>query len=108
MVGRQRGEERLQTWQHVVLGGLSGAAAASVTMPLDYVKTATQCGSPLGTRELLRLTLREKGPRGFFAGMVRYRSCAAIVGCCFRASVQRLSHFAQNIHQRRLWCRCLE
>ena len=34
MVGAHRGEERLRTWQHLVLGGLSGAVAASVTMPL--------------------------------------------------------------------------
>ena len=71
VVGAHRGEERLRTWQHLVLGGLSGAVAASVTMPLDYVKTATQCGSPMRVRELLEMTLREKGPRGFFRGWVR-------------------------------------
>ena len=70
VVGAHRGEERLRTWQHLELGGLSGAVAASVTMPLDYVKTATQCGSPMRVRELLEMTLKEKGPRGFFRGWV--------------------------------------
>lgn len=69
---QRQGKQRLQTWQHLFLGGISGGVAASVTMPLDYVKTATQCGSPLGVRELVRLTLREKGPQGLFAGMVRF------------------------------------
>lgn len=68
---QRQGEQRLRTWQHLLLGGVSGAVAASVTMPLDYVKTATQCGSPLGVWELVQLTMREKGPRGLFAGMVR-------------------------------------
>ena len=71
MVGTHGGEERLRTWQHLVLGGLSGAVAASLTMPLDYVKTATQCGSPMRVHELLETTLREKGPRGLFRGWVR-------------------------------------
>ena len=69
-VEQGQGKQRLQTWQHLLLGGISGGVAASVTMPLDYVKTATQCGSPLGVRELVRLTLREKGLKGLFAGMV--------------------------------------
>ena len=77
VVGAHRGQERLRTWQHLVLGGLSGAVAASVTMPLDYVKTATQCGSPMRVGELLEMTLREKGPRGFFRGWV-----SALAGTC--------------------------
>ena len=70
MVGARGGEQRLRTWQHLVLGGLSGAVAASATMPLDYVKTAMQCGSPMRVHELLEMTLREKGPRGLFRGWV--------------------------------------
>ena len=65
---------QLRTWQHLLLGGVSGAVAASATMPLDYIKTAMQCGSPLGVKELVRLTLREKGASGLFAGMVRLDS----------------------------------
>ena len=80
VVGAHRGEERLRTWQHLVLGGLSGAVAASVTMPLDYVKTATQCGSPMRVGELLEMTLREKGPRGFFRGWVRASLSRAYAG----------------------------
>ncbi len=81
-MGAHRGEDRLRTWQHLVLGGLSGGVAASVTMPLDYVKTATQCGSPMGVRELLEMTLKEKGPRGFFRGWVSEAFCRQGVCRC--------------------------
>jgi len=83
VVGARRGEDRLRTWQHLVLGGLSGGVAASVTMPLDYVKTATQCGSPMGVRELLEMTLKEKGPRGFFRGWVSATSGRAYAGVMY-------------------------
>ena len=33
---------KLETWQHLVLGGLSGASAALATTPLDLIKTRLQ------------------------------------------------------------------
>ena len=96
MVEQRQDTQRLRTWQHLLLGGISGAVAASVTMPLDYIKTATQCGSPMGAKELVRLTLREKGVRGLFAGMVR--SCGDIwlpyfvTRCKIQSLIRMTSH----------------
>ena len=32
---RERQEQKLRTYEHLILGGAAGAVAASVTMPLD-------------------------------------------------------------------------
>lgn len=62
--------KKLQTWQHLVLGGLSGAMAATATMPLDVTKTALQCGNDNSVRGILSDIVRDKGVSGLFAGMV--------------------------------------
>lgn len=33
--------KKLQTWQHLVLGAISGGLAATATMPLDVTKTVS-------------------------------------------------------------------
>ena len=60
-----------------MLGGLSGTIAATATMPLDYAKTTIQCGSGHQLGQVLSETLREQGPQGLFAGMVRLLPYAA-------------------------------
>jgi solute carrier family 25 S-adenosylmethionine transporter 26 len=66
--------KKLATWQHLVLGGISGALAACTTMPIDVLKTQMQCGGPEAVRLGFVGTLKEivsaKGPSGLIAGMV--------------------------------------
>ncbi|CAD7699193.1 unnamed protein product [Ostreobium quekettii] len=67
---RRREKKKLQTWEHLVLGGACGACAAVLTMPLDVAKTTIQCGrtkAPLF--QALTITLQEKGMKGLFAGL---------------------------------------
>ncbi len=61
---------KLETWQHLVLGGISGASAALATTPLDLIKTRLQVGSVTSVRQAVALTVQEQGPRGLFAGLV--------------------------------------
>lgn len=68
-VVRRRGEEKLPTYEHLLLGGAAGALAASCTMPLDYIKTVVQCGRPEPIFQVLQNTLAAEGPRGLFKGM---------------------------------------
>jgi hypothetical protein len=76
---QNRSGEQLATWQHLVLGGISGAAAACFTMPVDVLKTQLQCGgkaaTQLGFVRTLQQTLSEKGASALFAGMVRFVLC---------------------------------
>lgn len=62
--------KKLRTWEHLLLGGISGGAAASATMPLDVAKTALQCGGSRSITAAFGEVLREKGVPGLFAGMV--------------------------------------
>lgn len=75
VVESRRGWVKLHTWEHLVLGGFSGACAASATMPLDFAKTTIQCGSSQPVRQVLQAAVREHGPAGLFRGMV---SCDCI------------------------------
>ena len=67
---KRRQVSKLRTWEHLVLGGFSGACAATVTTPLDVAKTALQCGVHAPLHRILRQTLESRGPAGLFAGMV--------------------------------------
>ena len=67
------GVQKMETWQHLVLGGLSGCVAAITTMPLDVLKTRIQCGmttgvgvGPIGA---LREMVEEKGIKSLFTGV---------------------------------------
>lgn len=76
---------KLATWEHLLLGGMSGAVAAAATCPLDALKTAQQVvvGSavpPRGALGTLRTTVAASGPGTLFVGMVRTRhgtTCSA-------------------------------
>ena len=70
VVESRRGWVKLHTWEHLLLGGFSGACAASATMPLDFAKTTIQCGSSQPVRQVLQAAVREHGPAGLFRGMV--------------------------------------
>ena len=61
---------KLQTWEHLVLGGFSGACAATVTMPLDNVKTIIQCSRSQPITQVLKQTMQDQGVMGLFAGLV--------------------------------------
>lgn len=52
-VQAKTGKEKLPTWQHLVLGGASGATAALATMPLDFAKTVLQCGTSMPVHEVI-------------------------------------------------------
>eukprot|EP00210_Caulerpa_lentillifera_P001573 g1511.t1 len=66
----KRHDQKLQTWEHLVLGGLSGAVAAVVTMPFDVAKTTIQCGTKKGSlSDALIWIYKQKGVRGLFAGL---------------------------------------
>ena len=73
--GRNQGK-KLATWQHLLLGGLSGALAACTTMPIDVLKTQMQCssGAQAGSLRIackaMQHTLAEKGPTALFTGLV--------------------------------------
>ena len=60
---------KLATWEHLILGGRAGAAAATVTMPLDFVKTRQQCGAAGGVLGLVRSVVAAEGVQGLFAGL---------------------------------------
>jgi hypothetical protein len=60
---------KLATWEHLILGGLAGAAAATVTMPLDFVKTRQQCGAGVGVLGLVRGVIATEGIGGLFSGL---------------------------------------
>jgi solute carrier family 25 S-adenosylmethionine transporter 26 len=60
---------KLATWEHLVLGGAAGAAAATVTMPLDFIKTRQQCGAVGGVSALVRGVIAAEGLPGLFSGL---------------------------------------
>lgn len=61
---------QLATWEHLLLGGTAGGVAASVTMPLDFVKTRQQCGAAGGVAALVRSVVAAEGLGGLFQGLV--------------------------------------
>jgi solute carrier family 25 S-adenosylmethionine transporter 26 len=60
---------KLATWEHLVLGGLAGAAAATVTMPLDFIKTRQQSGAVGGVGAVVRAVIAAEGVKGLFSGL---------------------------------------
>jgi len=70
-VASTTGVEKMETWQHLVLGGLSGCVAAISTMPLDVLKTRIQCGMTTGLGPVGTLVemVEDKGFKSLFAGV---------------------------------------
>lgn len=55
--------------RHMLLGGIAGAVAGAITMPMDVVKTAMQCGQCRpDVLSCVKHIVRSKGPAGLFAG----------------------------------------
>ncbi|KAL3151859.1 hypothetical protein ABBQ38_012823 [Trebouxia sp. C0009 RCD-2024] len=79
----RRGYAKLRTWEHLVLGGFSGACAATATMPLDFAKTTIQCGSVQPVSQVLQAALQEHGPAGLFRGMTPRVCQTAIMSAMF-------------------------
>lgn len=80
---RRRRVTKLATWEHLLLGGMSGAVAAAATCPLDALKTAQQVvvagtAPTVGMLGTLGTTVRTGGPGALFVGMVRGVGCL----CC--------------------------
>lgn len=92
--------KRLQTWEHLVLGGLSGTIAATATMPLDYAKTTIQCGSGHQLGKVLSETLREQGPQGLFAGMVRLLPSAHLPVTSFVWNAMVVARHVQQVQRK--------
>ncbi|KAK9902064.1 hypothetical protein WJX75_003057 [Coccomyxa subellipsoidea] len=80
---RRRQVSKLRTWEHLILGGFSGATAASITMPLDFTKTVLQCGSTLPIHQVFRQTVKEKGVGGLFTGMGPRVTQTAVMSAVF-------------------------
>ena len=74
---------KLATWEHLVLGGAAGAAAATVTMPLDFIKTRQQCGATGGALALVRGVLAAEGAAGLFRGLGARVCHVAATSACF-------------------------
>lgn len=84
MVAERRVNKKLQTWEHLILGGFSGAVAAIVTMPLDVVKTTIQCGTrKCSTPDALIQIYGDKGMKGLFAGMAPRVTQVAVMSAAF-------------------------
>ena len=78
-----------------MLGGVSGAVAASVTMPLDVAKTALQCGHHRSVTTALQECIQEKGVQGLFAGMVSLSMTAGLISAPLMIAVHcKLRRFA--------------
>ncbi|GAQ78614.1 Mitochondrial carrier protein [Klebsormidium nitens] len=65
----RREVKKLATHEHLLLGGLAGACAATCTAPLDLVKTRQQCGMGLSIRGAMMSIVDENGVLGLFAGL---------------------------------------
>jgi solute carrier family 25 S-adenosylmethionine transporter 26 len=74
---------KLQTWEHLVLGGFSGACAATATMPLDNVKTIIQCSRSQPIAQVLQQTMQDQGVSGLFAGLGPRVTQTAIMSAVF-------------------------
>lgn len=86
LISSRRQSKELYTWEHLMLGGFSGAVAAIVTMPLDVVKTTIQCGTRHGTtRAALVSIYQDKGMKGLFAGMTPRVTQVAVSSAAFFA-----------------------
>ncbi|KAK9804260.1 hypothetical protein WJX72_003751 [[Myrmecia] bisecta] len=83
VVERKRDVKKLRTWEHLLLGGISGACAASATMPLDLVKTTLQCGSQQTIVQAFQQTIADHGVAGLFAGMGPRVTQTAIMSAVF-------------------------
>ncbi|GBG60612.1 hypothetical protein CBR_g8633 [Chara braunii] len=68
-VDKRRNGRKLTTPEHLALGAIAGAIAATCTMPLDLVKTRQQCGMRINVHSILLGVLAEKGFPGLFAGL---------------------------------------
>ncbi|CAI5511347.1 unnamed protein product [Closterium sp. Naga37s-1] len=68
-VKEKRKVEKLTTPEHLLLGAVAGAAAATCTMPLDLVKTRQQCGVSQGIHKIVMAVMAESGPSGLLAGL---------------------------------------
>lgn len=87
-----RGVRKLRTYEHLSIGAFSGACAATATTPLDCAKTALQCGARAPLGEVLRCIVREHGPRGLFAGMVRTTALSVINAAFVGVNMQSDGH----------------
>lgn len=68
-VKEKRKVEKLTTPEHLLLGAVAGAAAATCTMPLDLVKTRQQCGVSESIHKIVQSVMAESGPSGLLAGL---------------------------------------
>lgn len=82
-VVKHRGQEKLPTYEHLVLGGIAGSLAASCTMPLDYIKTVVQCGRPDPLHKLVATTIAAEGVGGLFKGMGQRVLMTTIMSAAF-------------------------
>ena len=84
VVSAKRADKKLHTWEHLILGGFSGAVAAIATMPLDVVKTTMQCGTQKrSVQASLMWIYQDKGVKGLFAGMTPRVTQVAVMSAAF-------------------------
>ncbi|KAK1322671.1 hypothetical protein QJS10_CPA02g00441 [Acorus calamus] len=100
---KKTGKPNLEPAQSVLCGALAGAISASVTTPLDVVKTRlmTQAGYG-GVGDAVRRILSEEGWKGFTRGMgprVLHSSCFAALGY-FAFETARLTLLHQYLRRK--------
>ena len=86
-----------------MLGGMSGALAATATMPLDVAKTSLQCGGGSSIGQVFRDLVREKGIAGLYAGMVSPNHSYST-----HDASQMLEHSITAISREDFSCVCLQ
>ena len=106
------GQAARRTLLHFVSGGVAGAAAATITNPLDVVRTRLQTQGEPGARKYrgmwaaFRSVAMEEGARGLFAGVrprVLFHAPAGAVAWTTFEFVKRILHLDENLDALNEW-----
>eukprot|EP01025_Chloroclados_australasicus_P030104 TRINITY_DN3016_c0_g1_i4.p1 TRINITY_DN3016_c0_g1~~TRINITY_DN3016_c0_g1_i4.p1 ORF type:complete len:374 (-),score=9.00 TRINITY_DN3016_c0_g1_i4:388-1509(-) len=92
---------RLQTWQHLMLGGLSGAIAGMLTNPLDVIKCGMQTApKSLNMRRMISQMVKNDSGRALMAGMGPRVAQLALQNACLFVMFEYLKSLLKPIHVR--------
>eukprot|EP01026_Neomeris_dumetosa_P082077 TRINITY_DN9328_c0_g1_i7.p2 TRINITY_DN9328_c0_g1~~TRINITY_DN9328_c0_g1_i7.p2 ORF type:complete len:126 (+),score=11.08 TRINITY_DN9328_c0_g1_i7:243-620(+) len=93
--------KKLPTWQHLILGGLSGAIAGMVTNPLDVMKCSIQTSSQRMPLHVMVPQLVQKQGMGFFvAGMGPRVAQLALQNACMFVMFEYLKSLLKPVQLR--------
>lgn len=98
---RSTGKDATSALESGIAGSVAGAVAAGITTPLDVLKTRMMLAREKpGMWMLLTMTLRESGPRAFFAGIGPRIMWISAGGAIFLGSYQWAYNGLQALGQR--------